>query len=56
MTARAGRRKRKVRVLPNWRCNMLKATVSGSFHRHMPAIYGAVGDLRAAGVNVLSPL
>lgn len=34
---------------------MLKATVSGSFHRHMPAVYSAVGDLRAAGVNVLSP-
>src|SRR5882724_10346453 len=34
---------------------MLKATVSGSFHRHMPAIYDAVGELRAAGVDVLSP-
>jgi len=34
---------------------MLKATVSGSFHRHMPAIYTAVGELRSAGVNVLSP-
>lgn len=34
---------------------MLKATVSGSFHRHMPAIYAAVGDLRAAAVTVLSP-
>ena len=34
---------------------MLKATVSGSFHRHMPAIYQAVGDLRALGVDVLSP-
>jgi hypothetical protein len=34
---------------------MLKATVSGSFHRHMPAIYNAVGDLRAVGVDVLSP-
>ena len=34
---------------------MLKATVSGSFHRHMPAIYAAVGELNAAGVRVLSP-
>ena len=34
---------------------MLKATVSGSFHRHMPAIYDAVGGLKAAGVDVLSP-
>ena len=34
---------------------MLRATVSGSFHRHMPAIYEAVGSLRAAGVDVLSP-
>jgi hypothetical protein len=34
---------------------MLKAAVSGSFHRHMPAIYDAVGDLRALGVDVLSP-
>jgi hypothetical protein len=34
---------------------MLKATVSGSFHRHMPAIYSAVNELRAANVNVLSP-
>jgi hypothetical protein len=34
---------------------MLKATVSGSFHRHMPAIYGAVCELRALGVDVLSP-
>lgn len=34
---------------------MLKATVSGSFHRHMPAIYDAVGELRARGVDVLSP-
>jgi hypothetical protein len=33
----------------------LKATVSGSFHRHMPAIYAAVGELRANGVDVLSP-
>jgi hypothetical protein len=34
---------------------MLTATVSGSFHRHLVGIYTAVGDLRAAGVNVLSP-
>jgi hypothetical protein len=34
---------------------MLKATVSGSFHRHMPAIYSAVCELRALGVDVLSP-
>ena len=34
---------------------MLKATVSGSFHRHMQAIYEAVGTLREAGVDVLSP-
>ena len=34
---------------------MLTATVSGSFHRHLTGIYTAVGDLRAAGVNVLSP-
>jgi len=34
---------------------MLKATVSGSFHRHMPAVYTAVADLRAAGVDVLPP-
>jgi hypothetical protein len=34
---------------------MLKAAVSGSFHRHMPAIYEAVGELRALGVDVLSP-
>jgi hypothetical protein len=33
----------------------LKATVSGSFHRHMAAIYEAVGQLRAHGVTVLSP-
>jgi len=31
------------------------ATVSGSFHRHMSAIYEAVGTLRDAGVIVLSP-
>lgn len=34
---------------------MLKATVSGSFHRHMVPIYEAVGGLREAGVDVLSP-
>ena len=34
---------------------MLKAAVSGSFHRHMTAIYEAVGSLREAGVDVLSP-
>src|ERR1700722_95981 len=34
---------------------MLKATVSGSFHRHMIAIDGAVGELWSLGVNVLSP-
>jgi hypothetical protein len=34
---------------------MLTAAVSGSFHRHMPAIYTAVGELRASGVKVLSP-
>lgn len=33
----------------------LKATVSGSFHRHMPAVYEAVGELRVRDVNVLSP-
>jgi hypothetical protein len=33
----------------------LKATVSGSFHRHMPAIYEAVGELRSRHVSVLSP-
>src|SRR5947207_5074888 len=34
---------------------MLKASVSGSFHRHMPAIYAAVNTLRTSGVDVLSP-
>jgi hypothetical protein len=34
---------------------MLEATVSGSFHRHMPAIYAAVCELRELGVKVLSP-
>lgn len=34
---------------------MLKATVSGSFHRHMAGIYAAVGELREFGVMVLSP-
>jgi hypothetical protein len=35
--------------------DMLRATVSGSFHRHMTAIYEAVGELRTRGVDVLSP-
>jgi hypothetical protein len=34
---------------------MLKAAVSGSFHRHMTAIYEAVGELRVRGIDVLSP-
>lgn len=34
---------------------MMKATVSGSFHRHMSAIYASVNELRAARVDVLSP-
>jgi hypothetical protein len=34
---------------------MIKATVSGSFHRHMPAVYAAVGELRSLNVDVLSP-
>lgn len=34
---------------------MLRATVSGSFHRYMPTIYAAVGELRCLGVEVLSP-
>jgi hypothetical protein len=34
---------------------MLNTTVSGSFHRHMAAVYSAVGELRAAGAEVLSP-
>ena len=34
---------------------MLRAVVSGSFHRHMREIYEAVGDFREAGVDVLSP-
>lgn len=34
---------------------MLKASVSGSFHRHMPAIYEAVGQLRARNITILSP-
>ena len=34
---------------------MLRATISGSFHRFMPAIYTAVCELRAQGVQVLSP-
>ena len=34
---------------------MLRATVSGSFHRHMTAISAAVHDLAARRVRVLSP-
>jgi hypothetical protein len=34
---------------------MLKATVSGSFHRHMAGIYEAVGQLRSRNIAVLSP-
>ena len=34
---------------------MLKATVSGSFHRHMNAITTAVHELALRGVRVLSP-
>jgi hypothetical protein len=34
---------------------MLNATVSGGFHRHMPAIYEAVCFFRELGANVLSP-
>ena len=34
---------------------MLKASVSGSFHRYMGGIYSAVHELRALGVDVLSP-
>jgi hypothetical protein len=34
---------------------MLNATVSGSFHRHMGAITGAVHELAALSVRVLSP-
>lgn len=34
---------------------MTAVTVSGSFHRHMTAIYEAVSELRALGANVLSP-
>jgi hypothetical protein len=34
---------------------MLKATVSGSFHRHMEAISAAVQELMAHSVRVLSP-
>src|SRR5437016_2304483 len=33
----------------------LAAAVSGSFHRHMPAITSAVHELAARGVRVLSP-
>ena len=34
---------------------MLTVTVSGSFHRHLAAIYMAVGEFREAGITVLSP-
>lgn len=34
---------------------MLKASVSGSFHRHMEAITSAVHELAALSVRVLSP-
>lgn len=34
---------------------MIKATVSGSFRRHMSAIYEAVNELIDRGVEVLSP-
>ena len=34
---------------------MLKAAVSGSFHRHMAAITSAVHELASLGVRVLSP-
>ncbi len=34
---------------------MLTVTVSGSFHRHLAAIYMAVGEFREAGIAVLSP-
>ena len=34
---------------------MITASVSGSFHRHMAAIYEAVGNLLDSGVEVLSP-
>jgi hypothetical protein len=34
---------------------MLRATVSGSFRRHMSAIYEAVTELVECGVSVLSP-
>ena len=34
---------------------MIRATVSGSFHRHMTAVAEAVANLAALGVEVLSP-
>jgi len=37
------------------RPRILRATVSGSFRRHMAAIYQAVDTLRTLGVQVLSP-
>jgi hypothetical protein len=37
------------------RSRNLAATVSGSFHRHMPAISAAVQELAALSIRVLSP-
>ena len=37
------------------RTRMLKAAISGSFRRHMTAIYNAVESLTCIGVTVLSP-
>jgi hypothetical protein len=34
---------------------MIRATVSGSFHRHITPIYEQVQELRTLGVDVLSP-
>jgi len=34
---------------------MLTACVSGSFHRHLDGVYEAVKELKASGVDVLSP-
>jgi hypothetical protein len=35
--------------------SLMRATVSGSFHHHLPEVTRAVEDLRARGVEVLSP-
>src|SRR5688572_17291899 len=35
--------------------HMLRATVCGSFRRHMSAVYDAVTELTELGVSVLSP-